>query len=211
MTTTAQTQQVFTKTFDEKILVVQRSKLFPQEIPQGFYASDAEHFYALVSEHKEFLWRSQMEVDPTYKQIIPLIVFTHDKKLFLMQRSAKAGDARLSSKYTLGIGGHVREEDMQQTSLAGWAEREFTEEVHYTGALKITPLGMINDESNAVGQVHTGFIFLAHGEHDDISIKSELQNGSLRSIDECLEFYDAMESWTKIVFDFLRGEGRALL
>lgn len=100
---------------------------------------------------------------------------------------------------------------MQQTSLAGWAEREFTEEVNYAGALKITPLGMINDESNAVGQVHTGFIFLAHGVHDDISIKSELQNGVLRSLDECLEFYEAMESWTKIVFDFLRGEGHALL
>ena len=70
-----------------------------------------------------------METDPAYKQIIPYLVFTYENKYFLMQRQKKASETRLQSKYSLGIGGHIREEDMENCTLVDWAKREFEEEI----------------------------------------------------------------------------------
>jgi predicted NUDIX family phosphoesterase len=120
-----------------------------------------------------------------------------------MQRSKKAGDARLSEKYTVGIGGHVRQEDLVETSIQEWGWREFHEEIEYQGKLHIKTLGMINDDSNDVGRVHLGFVFLAYGNTDQISIKSELQSGHLVSLEEAYQKGDQLESWTKIIIQTL--------
>lgn len=121
-----------------------------------------------------------------------------------MQRKKKATETRLQSKYTLGIGGHIREEDMDNCTLVDWAKREFEEEIDYAGNLTITPLGVLNDDSNAVGQVHMGFVFLVTGDSAQIQVKEELQSGELYTLAECEEFYPNMETWTQIIYDFLK-------
>ena len=83
---------------------------------------------------------------------------THDNHYFLMQRKSDASESRLRNKLTVGIGGHIRQEDLssfdeasadkQEHSLFAWALREFHEEVNYAGNLKVLPLGIINDDSN---------------------------------------------------------------
>lgn len=196
-------KKIFTKKIDEKILVISQKILFGKTAPQGLIAGNPEEYFSLIQNHKQFLWRSEMEVDESYKQIIPLFVFMHEDKIFLMQRSKKAGDARLQSMYTVGIGGHVREEDLKEASIQSWVLREFEEEVDYCGTLKIEPIGMINDDSNAVGRVHAGFIFLAHGSDDAISIKSELQSGKLVSLEDALSKGDKLESWTRMIIEHL--------
>ena len=144
-----------------------------------------------------------MEQDTNYKQIIPYLVFEFDNKYFLMQRSGTASEARLKNKYSLGIGGHIRQEDMQQQSIFDWARREFHEEINYTGDFEIESLGVLNDDSNAVGQVHVGFVFLLKGNSADISIKSELKHGALKSLEECKETAENLESWSQIVLEKL--------
>src|SRR5690606_7557172 len=104
--------------------------------------------------------RSLMEQDQRYKQIIPYLVFTHENKYFVMQRTSTTTEQRLKNKYSLGIGGHIRQEDMNGNSIFEWAEREFHEEVSYHGNLEIIPLGVLNDDTNDVGKVHIGFVFL---------------------------------------------------
>lgn len=190
---------------DEKILVIQRATLFPEIPLDGFVPMESFADYEqLILKHQEFLWRSAMENDPTYKQIIPYLIFTYQGSYFVMQRRSDASEARLQNKYSLGIGGHIRQEDIQGKTLAEWAQREFAEEINYTGSLKIQPLGLINDDSSPVGQVHVGFAFLIEGDSPAISVKSELKEGKLVSLEAMQPLYENMETWSQWVFAFLQ-------
>lgn len=199
----AQTQN-YTGQTDEHILVVKREKLFEKGSWQGVNKASMEHYLFLIEQEKEFLPRSLMENDPTYKQIIPYLIFTHQGNYFLMQRQAKASEQRLKNKYSLGIGGHIRQEDIVSKSIIDWAKREFEEEVSYKGSYRVEPLGILNDDSNSVGQVHVGFVLLLHGDSNDIHVKSELKSGKLVSLDECKAIYENLENWSQIVVDQLQ-------
>ncbi|MDR3646256.1 MAG: hypothetical protein P4L22_01805 [Candidatus Babeliales bacterium] len=191
---------------DELILVVKRESLFDsQEAFQGVQEIDFQSYSALIKSNQEFLPRSVMEQDFKYKQIIPYLVFTYNNKLFMMQRQAKASETRLANKYTLGIGGHIRQEDMSSDSIIDWAKREFYEEVDYKGNLDIQAIGVLNDDSNDVGKVHLGFIFLLKGDSGLIRVKEELKSGELLSFAECELYYEKMETWSQMVFDFLKN------
>lgn len=204
MTQKAQQTQPFTNIPDELILVVKRDILFPEGAWQGLKTVNPESYLELIQKNKEFLPRMLMEQDPTYKQIIPYLVFQYEDKFFLMQRKKKATETRLQSKYTLGIGGHIREEDMVECTLLDWAKREFAEEIDYSGYLTINPLGILNDDSNLVGQVHMGFVFLITGNSDQIKVKEELESGKLLTLKECEEYYPNMESWTQIIYNYIK-------
>lgn len=190
---------------DELILVIKRTDLFASDEWQGLKKVDYAAYAHLIQEKQEFLPRSLMEQDFAYKQIIPYLVFKHENKYFLMQRQAKATETRLKNKFSLGIGGHINKEDLVGNDIAAWARREFHEEVDYAGALSITPIGILNDDSNPVGQVHVGFVFLLEGEHAQISVKEELKSGQLLTLEECAPFYDQMETWTQIVYNFFEN------
>lgn len=198
-------QNVFIKKEDEKILVVERKKLFGDEEFNGIKKIDLDFYQNLIEKNKEFLWRSKMETDTNYKQIIPYLIFTFDDKLFLMKRRSNASDTRLQDKYSLGIGGHIREDDIQENSIFDWAKREFEEEVNYSGTFEFEPIGLLNDDTNSVGKVHTGFVFLLKGNSDQISIRDEHKEGKLLTFSQCEEFYEKMESWSQMVFDYLKN------
>jgi len=204
MNTQKQKPTVLNLKKDENILVVKRDILFGDNVWQGIENPRGDCFVETILAAKEFLPRSRMEHDFAYKQIIPYLVFSHEDTYFLMQRKAKASEQRLKSKYSLGIGGHIRQEDIQNADIASWARREFHEEVDYAGNFDVTFLGVLNDDSNDVGKVHVGFVYLLQGDSDQISVKEELQSGTLMTIDECKLFYDRMEHWSKTVFDFLQ-------
>lgn len=199
------TQQENLQTHDEHILVVSRENIFAHtQAWHGLQEVDFEKYLCIINEKKEFLPRSIMEADPTYKQIIPYLIFTYDNKYFLMQRRSNASESRLRNKLTLGIGGHIRQEDMRTNSLFAWSLREFHEEVNYKGNVNVKPLGILNDDSNDVGKVHIGFVLLLQGDSPDIAIKSELKSGTLVSLDECLVQRECMESWSQFVVEFLQ-------
>ncbi len=194
-----------TDKWNEQILVVKRDALFPDGAAwQGLKEVDFEWYLETIKTHKEFVARGPAETNPLYKQIIPYLVFEHDNKYFLMQRDAKASETRLASNYSLGIGGHLRQTDITGKTLFEWATREFHEEINYSGDLLIQPLGILNDDSNEVGKVHIGFVLLLKGSLSDISIKSELANGALLTLQECEQLLPRMETWSQIVFEFLK-------
>ncbi len=205
MTIVSTSKQAHPRTFEEQILVVKRSHLFPDGAWNGLEDVDMQEYLHIIRMHQEFHPRAAMEDDPRYKQIIPYLVFCHNNHYFLMQRTSHASEQRLRSKFTLGIGGHIRKEDIETGSIFDWARREFNEEVNYSGSFSIKPLGILNDESNAVGQVHTGFVFLLKGDSPHISVKSELKSGILAPFDECLARLDSMESWSQIVIEHLKN------
>ena len=196
-------QPAFSGQKDERILVVKRSDLMPNGGWHGISEVDFENCLKIISEKKQFLWRSQMEEDPTYKQIIPYLVFSWQDHYFLMQRKSTASETRLRNKYSLGIGGHIRQEDMTTASIFDWARREFHEEVDYQGNLTIEPIGILNDDTDPVGQVHLGLVLLLRGDSGNIRVKSELKSGKLVKLEECSHLFDAMENWSKEVLQYL--------
>ena len=190
---------------DEEILVVKRNLILKTEW-SGFRTEDFSEYLPLIEKHQEFLWRSEMENDPSYKQVIPYLIFTHDDKFFVMQRKSSASEQRLKNKFSVGIGGHINKKDIQNSNIFDWARREFNEEVSFSGDLEVTPIGIINDDSNEVGQVHIGFAFLLKGSTGKISVKSELKSGSLMSRDECKALLTRMEPWSSLVMNKLLAE-----
>ncbi len=200
-------KDVYLKKQDEKILVVHRDILFPSGTFNGFLPMESlDKLEDIVKNNKKFSWRSAMEVDARYKQICPYLVFSYENKYFLMQRKSSASEQRLKNKYTFGIGGHINELDITEKSIVQWADREFNEEVNYQGYYKVQAIGVINDERDDVGMVHTGFTYLLKGNSPDISIKSELKHGELLTLEECEAYYDSMESWSQFVFNYLKSK-----
>lgn len=207
MITPSPVKQPIKSSHDELILVVKRIHLLGQEQIHGLKIVDFNRYATLINEHKEFLPRGLMETDPTYKQIIPYLIFEYNDRYFLMQRRHNASETRLQSKFSLGIGGHIRKEDMQSMDIMMWAQREFHEEVDYKGSLKIKPLGLLNDDTDDVGKVHIGFVFLLQGDSPEISIKSELKSGTLATLEECALMAHNLEGWSQKVLSFLQ-EGK---
>ena len=202
--TKSTTNQVPHKMADEHILVVKRATLLQDSAWHGLNQTNPDTYIAAINAHKEFLPRTQMEIDPLYKQIIPYLIFKHQDRYFLMQRQSKASEQRLKNKYTFGIGGHIRQEDMTSDSIFDWAHREFHEEVSYNDNLNITPIGMLNDDTNEVGKVHIGLVLLIEGNSEAIKVKSELKGGKLLSLKECELYYDSMETWSQLLFNYLK-------
>jgi predicted NUDIX family phosphoesterase len=200
-------QQPSKQVHDEQILVIKRTDLFGPSSWHGIKSDNLQTYITRIASMHEFHPRSVMETDPTYKQVIPYIIFKHKNTYFLMQRRSNATEQRLKNKMSMGIGGHVRREDLQENDVVKWAMREFNEEVNYTGTFTVSLVGLLNDDSNAVGQVHVGLVMLFTGDSPDISIKSELKSGNLMTLDQCKEQYDALESWSQMAFDYLMHDG----
>jgi predicted NUDIX family phosphoesterase len=188
---------------EERILVVPSGVLFPHGSWQGLKQTNDPRVIQTILEKKIFMPRGEAEHNPIYKQIIPYLVFTYQGLIFLMQRSAKSHEERLHNMFSFGIGGHIREEDMVGENIIDWARREFHEEIAYTDTCTFEHIGILNDDSNDVGRVHAGWIYLLRGSSPHITIKSEFASGRLVSLKECQGYYPYLEPWSQVVFDYL--------
>jgi predicted NUDIX family phosphoesterase len=188
----------------EKILVVARSRLFHEQPAwHGINNKNIQSMTEIIIEHQEYMERSAAETDFSYKQIIPYMVFSFGDRYFVMQRKSTASEQRLAGKLSLGIGGHMRQEDMHGKTIFEWARREFEEEVSFSGNINIKTLGILNDDTSDVGKVHLGIVLLLEGNNDGISIKDEHKSGTLMTKQECLHTFDQMESWSQIILEIL--------
>lgn len=195
-----------TSTHDEEILVIQRSLLFKnKDIWNGIITNTTEDINHLIK-NVSFMPRCHAETNIQYKQIIPYMLFLFEKKLFVMQRKNSASEQRLAGKFSIGIGGHIRQEDIKNANIIDWANREFQEEVTYNGSKTVNIIGLLNDDSDDVGKVHLGIILLAQANSDQISINDEHKDGMLLNRDECLALKPYMESWSQMCLDFLISE-----
>jgi len=54
-----------------------------------------------------FRKRSELEKNPSFKQIIPYAIISYKESFFLFKRTSKQTEKRLHNKLHLGIGGHI--------------------------------------------------------------------------------------------------------
>src|ERR1700684_1880656 len=132
---------------DERVLVVPSAELDRLGRFQGFSPAAERYLTSLlVPELMEYRPRSEVEDDPGFKQIIPYVVFRCADSVFCYTRGKSQGEARLHRLRSLGVGGHVAEEDAQgKKSLEAYESamrREIDEEVEVACPGTISRVGL---------------------------------------------------------------------
>ena len=99
---------------DERVLVVPGSQLDRLGRFQGF-SPDAERYLTglLVPGFMDVPSAVAGRGGPGFKQIIPYVVFRSGDGVFCYTRGKSQGEARLHRLRSLGVGGHVSEDDAQ--------------------------------------------------------------------------------------------------
>ena len=195
---------------EEKILVVPTALFRDLGYFQGFTA-DVDRYLPRLLEgnHIEYRPRGEMEEDPSFKQLIPYMLFrwTDDAltpHLFEYQRGSGQGERRLHAKRSVGIGGHISTLD----SAAGHIEhvyregmrRELDEEVAIETPYTEKIAGLINDDDTPVGRVHLGIVHLCDVERPNIRPReADILDGRFRPVGDILPRLDQFESWSEIV------------
>src|SRR3954451_18728495 len=142
-----------------------------------------------------------MEVDPSFKQIIPYLVLRDGERYFLMRRTKAGGDARLHNRYSIGVGGHLDPGDLD---LARGLRREWQEEVHADFEPAFELIGLLNDDTTDVGSVHLGAVYVADATGRPAAIReTDKLSGAFAPPDEVASVVDRMESWSALAFRHL--------
>ncbi len=179
---------------NQLIMAVPVSELFKDDYFQGF--NDKVDFYSRILKNNIFARRIELESNPNYKQIIPYAVIINNKKIFSFTRANKSYEKRLHGKLSIGVGGHIDLEDKSKDTIRSGLLRELNEELDVK-IRKIRKIGYINDDSNSVGKVHFGILFLV--EADAKAKGYEILNGRFRDIHEIKD----SEGWSSIVLPYI--------
>ena len=187
----------------ELVLVVPRSSLMADPGWLGITADGLEGFEALVARDGEFRPRAEVEIDRSWKQVIPYLVLRDGSRYFLMRRTRAGGDARLHDRWSIGVGGHLNPGD---GDLAGGLRREWREEVLADFEPEFTLIGLLNDDATDVGSVHVGAVYVAEAEGRPVAIReTDKLAGEFAEPDAVATVVDRMESWSALVFAHLEG------
>jgi predicted NUDIX family phosphoesterase len=189
----------------EQVWVVPRSEIFADGPWQGIRDCNLEETLGRIEQGGHFMPRRAVEEDSGYQQIIPYILFRHRDRYLLTKRLKASSERRLHHLYSLGVGGHINPPDnVNADPIADGLQREWLEEVQYQGAIERRLIGVVKDDSTAVGQVHLGLVYLLVGEHPDIQIRETgKMTGALLTLEEMRIYYLDMESWSQLIYDYL--------
>ena len=188
---------------DEHVLVIARDRVMGTEGWLGILHGEVEPYLTAFDEHGEFRRRGDAERDPTFKQIIPYLLMWDGERIFLMQRTRAGGDARLFDRWSIGIGGHLERGD---GDVMGGLRREFAEEMAADWAPEPRLLGLLNDDRELVGQVHLGVVFTAEADGRALDVReNDKLSGRFATVAEVQDVYDALETWSQHVFDYVTG------
>jgi predicted NUDIX family phosphoesterase len=197
---------------DERVLVVPAAELDRLGRFQGFCADGERYLSALlVPGSMEYRERSRVEEDPSLKQIIPYVVFRYDEQVFCYTRGTSQGEVRLHKLRSLGVGGHVSEEDAGgRKTLEAYQSamrRELEEEVAVMSLGRLQMVGLINDDSTPVGQVHLGVVHVFELDQPDIQPREEgLAEAEFLPLSAVWTMRAEFESWSQIcIASFLRS------
>jgi predicted NUDIX family phosphoesterase len=186
----------------EEILVVPREQLMSKPV-HGFALGPSE-YVSQIDRHGSFRRREQVEDDPSFKQIIPYLIVRHTDRLFLFQRSAGGNEERLRGLFSIGVGGHINRGDVVGATdlVAAGLRRELDEELVIHGAWRSRLVGVLNDDSNAVGRVHFGLVHVVDVESPDVAVReSEALTGRMASREDVLAVRDQMETWSRLILE----------
>jgi len=197
---------------DENVLVFSRSLFERLGIFQGFNP-DVTHYLQTILDIKNnsFMPRAIAETNPDFKQIIPYVLITDGKSILHYVRGKKAGEQRLVAKGSIGIGGHINDEDdslfafgIDMKAFQDAVKREVCEELTIQGEFNARPVGLINDDSTEVGRVHFGVVHILFCTPEQVKKNEQvITQVEFISIEELKAKRGQMESWSQLCLDNL--------
>jgi predicted NUDIX family phosphoesterase len=189
----------------EKVLVVPLDIL--NAVCPYTFNEETERVKETILENYSFLERDIAEQDFQHKQVIPYVVIQHQEHYLLIQRTAKQAESRLHHLYSLGIGGHVNCDDLEDRGvdiITSGMQREFSEEIQLETSKPFKLIGVINDDSTEVARLHVGLVYLLTATFPQYTI---LEQGKYTATwklpNEISNYYNQMESWAQIVHDYM--------
>ncbi|HTD67599.1 MAG TPA: phosphoesterase [Candidatus Limnocylindria bacterium] len=193
---------------EERVLCFQRQLLEELGVFQGL-SLEIEKYLPVVTSSSQILYlnRSDAEQDKRYKQLIPyVLILCHDR--ILRYRRGKGGqETRLHGLYSVGVGGHISEEDHGLFSnRLGYHEgmrRELMEEVAID-EMNDAAVAVINDDSTEVGFVHFGVVHVMHVASEEIvGRRSGIVAPEFIPIAEAVKDLSGYESWSRFCLEHL--------
>ena len=194
---------------DELVLVVPTASVVAElgggEAWLGIRAAGEAALADLIRREGTFRSRMEMEADPAWKQVIPYPVLRDGDAWYLMRRTKAGGDARLHDRYSIGVGGHVNPADgALDGDLAAALHREWHEElvVDFVPAFRF--VGLLNDDTTPVGEVHVGLVYEGDAAGRPVAIReSDKLSGGFVPAAEVAAVADRLETWSRLAFEFL--------
>ncbi len=154
--------------------------------------------------HLSYRPRAEVETDPSFKQLIPYVVLRCGDLVFHYTRGQRGTESRLRALRSVGVGGHISQQD---STLFGdpyrdGMLREVAEEIYLESKYTERCVGLINDDANAVGQVHLG---IAHvfdlAEPRARRREQALTKSGFAPLAELRARRDEFETWSQLVLD----------
>ena len=162
-----------------------------------------------IVQNGQFRKRSELEEDPSFKQIIPYAVVSNEGSFYLFTRTSGQTEKRLHNKLHLGVGGHMnpcssKGPDVQY--LVDELKREFFEEVKLSNGCLIEGIefiGFINDDSIPVGRVHIGLLYIIHVSNKNVMVnETDKMTAAWVNKTDLPGYYEEIETWSKIAMDY---------
>src|SRR5580658_1195474 len=203
---------------EERVLCFQRNLFEKLGVFQGL-TLEVEKYLPVLTARSNVLYmnRSEAEQDRRYKQLIPYALIICGDKILRYRRGKGGQETRLHGLYSVGVGGHISEEDNSLFSSGiGYHEgmrRELMEEVEIE-VTKETAVAVINDDSTEVGYVHLGIVHIVQVANEDVANRrSGLVGAEFISMNEAVKNLDAYESWSRFCLknlDALQAKAAAI-
>ena len=186
---------------DELVFVVPRSSIRDEAGWYGVRTDDLDGFLDALERDGRYEPRPAMEVDPSFKQVIPYLVLRDGERFFLMRRTRAGVDARLHDRYSIGVGGHLNPGD---GGVLGGLRREWHEELVAGFEPAFRLVGLLNDDTTEVGSVHLGAVYVADAAGRAVGIReTDKLSGAFAEPREVEAVVDRMETWSRLCFQFL--------
>ncbi|HVM61573.1 MAG TPA: hypothetical protein VMV72_11985 [Verrucomicrobiae bacterium] len=193
---------------DERVLCFRRELLEQLGVFQGLSLA-VERYLPVVTASANLLYlnRSDAEDDKRYKQLIPYVLLFCNGRVLRYRRGKGGQETRLHGLYSLGIGGHISEEDhglfASDRGYQDGMRRELVEEVD-VGEVKEAAVAVINDDSTDVGAVHFGVVHIAQVPDEDVAgRRSGIVGPEFISIQEAVKDPSRYESWSRFCVENL--------
>ncbi|MCE5341571.1 MAG: phosphoesterase [Planctomycetaceae bacterium] len=194
---------------DEQVLVIKREILDKLGTFHGLMFDVERYLKEIFAPGVcTFMARPLAEKDPSFKQLIPYVIMGCDGKYLSYVRGKRAGETRLVSKRSMGIGGHINpvdwtlfSNDARQTYLEA-VQREITEEVSVDTKYTNKIVALLNDDTNEVGQVHLGVVHFWQLEAPKVERKEQMITQlEFMSPAELNKVKDTLETWSALCLD----------
>jgi predicted NUDIX family phosphoesterase len=190
---------------DERVLVMPTALFHEIGVFHGFTPGVEKYLPRLLDPRNlSYRPRADVETDPSFKQIIPYVVLRYSGQVFHYTRGKRATESRLQALRSIGVGGHISTDDttLFDNPYREAMFREVAEEVHLQTQYTERCVGLINDDSTPVGQVHLGIVHVFDLQEPKVERREQaLTRAGFAPLDELRAQRQEFETWSQFLLD----------